>query len=79
MLCSSSALSPASTNVNPSAEPIACLTTSSPSPPKPLFVMLTNVVLSARGVKIHSTVVGTPYADHSISIRLFGSIALTLT
>src|SRR6266496_747865 len=41
--------------------------------------MLTKVVLSGRAVKIHSTVVGPPYAIHSTRIRLFGSITLTFT
>ncbi len=79
MLCSSSAFSPASTSVNPSVEPIAASTTLSMSPLKPEFVMVTKVVLSGRGTKIHSTVVGAPYADHSIRIRLFCSTAFTLT
>ncbi len=42
---------------------------SGPSLRKPVLVMLTNVVPSGRAVNCHSTVVGWPYADHSISIR----------
>src|SRR4030095_16374032 len=60
MPCSRNAFSPASTSAKPSVESSACFTISSPSPLKPVLVMLTKVALSDRPVKVHSTVVGAP-------------------
>src|SRR5687767_11609925 len=41
--------------------------------------MLTNVVPSFCGGNFHSTLVRPLYPSHSMSIRLFGSIAFTAT
>src|SRR6266446_9755176 len=79
MPCSRNAFNPASTIVNPPVEACACFTSSSPSPLKPAFVILTNVASFPYGVKIHSTVLGEPYPDHSMRMRLFCSTSLTVT
>src|SRR5262249_54703506 len=79
MVCSSSALRPASTNVNPSVEPTTCLSSSSAVPVKPDSVIVTKVVPSCCGVNTHSTTVGVPYPGHSMRIRSFGSMASAVT
>src|SRR5438046_1002622 len=55
MLCSSSALRPASTNVNPSVEPTTCFSSSSVLPIKPDSVILTKVVPSHHPPLEHRT------------------------
>jgi len=79
MLCSRYAFKPAKTQVKPPVESSACFTSTSPSPLKPEFVILTNVASFPNGVKIHSTVVGEPYPDHSMRMRLFCSTSFTVT
>src|SRR5262249_20090736 len=79
MLCSRNALRPASTKENPCVDPVTRFTSSSPSPVKPLSVILTNVAASSCGENVHSTVVRPLYPGHSIRMRLFGSITFAVT
>jgi hypothetical protein len=55
MWCSRYAFKPAKTQVKPPVESSACFTSSSPSPLKSEFVILTNVASFPYGVKIHTT------------------------
>src|SRR4051794_26148246 len=76
MVRSSSALRPASTNVNPSVEPTTCLSNSSALPEEPDSVILTKVLPSCCGANTHSTVVGVPCPGQSMRIRRFSSNGL---
>jgi hypothetical protein len=64
---------------NPCVESATYFTSSSPLPVKPDSVTLTKVVASFCDANFHSTVVGPLYPGHSMTIRLFGSIALAVT
>ena len=67
------------TNEKPSVESLTCLTSSVLSPRKPDSVMPTNVAPSSRDTNVHSTVLSPLYPGHSMTMRLFGSIAFALT
>src|SRR4030095_14729233 len=74
-----SALSPASTNENPSVELATRLISSSPVPAKPVSLMRTKVEPSSIALNVHSTVVTFSYPGHSMTIRVSASMVLAVT